>query len=70
MLHEYLDQKCPIYLQDCEIKQARRGNKMDIILKGSAKITASPKKIEVPDADYTQMTPKFIALNELSTIDA
>ena len=44
--------KQPIKLEDCEVKQARRGTKMEVMLKGSTKIADSPKKFNIPSADF------------------
>ena len=45
---DYMDKKEAIQLSDCEIKKARRGEKMEVVLKGSTTISGSPKKSKCP----------------------
>ena len=41
-----MDNQQPVYLEDCEIKKAKRGNSMEILLKSSTTIHKSPKKFD------------------------
>ena len=45
-LKELMDNQQPVYLEDCEIKKAKRGNSMEILLKSSTTIHKSPKKFD------------------------
>ena len=42
-IQRFMDKQQPIQLDDCEIKKARRGPRMEIMLKGSTAITSSPQ---------------------------
>lgn len=50
-IKKFMERKQPIHIDDCQIKEAKRGKKLEILLKNSTKITTSPKKI-----DTTNMT--------------
>ena len=41
-----MEKKQAVKLEDCKVRHARRGQKMEIVLKGSTKIGASPKKFD------------------------
>ena len=41
-----MDKKQAVKLEDCEVRHARRGQNMEILLKGSTKIGTSPKKFD------------------------
>ena len=41
-----MEKKQAVKLDDCEIRHARRGQKMEIVLKGNTKIGMSPKKFD------------------------
>ena len=47
--------KQAVKIDDCEVRHARRGQSMEILLKGSTKISMSPRKFEYsnPRRDYT-----------------
>ena len=65
-LSTYKQEKRPIKLEDCEIKQSRQGHKMEVILKNSTKITESPKDINVPeDTDESPVLTTLINLPSL-----
>lgn len=42
LLNQFMESREPVLIQDCQVKQARRGDKIEILLKGSTKIKASP----------------------------
>ena len=56
-LSDFMDKKVPIKLDDCEIKNAFRGSKMEIVLKGSTTITQSAKKFKVDPTEFDEKIP-------------
>ena len=64
-----MDKKEAIQLSDCEIKKARRGEKMEVVLKGSTTISGSPKKIQVSSVDFEDDKPVVLTLQELQSTD-
>ena len=56
-LSDFMEKKVPIKVDDCEIKHAFRGSKMEIVLKGTTKITQSPKKFEVDPTEFDEKIP-------------
>jgi len=44
LMEDFMSKRQPIQLSDCKIKQARRGDKMEILLKANTSIGDSPKK--------------------------
>ena len=56
-LSDFMDKKVPIRLDDCEIKRAKRGSKLEIVLKGSTTITQSPKKFKVDCTEFDEKIP-------------
>ena len=55
-----MEKKQPVKIDDCEVRQARRGQMMEIVLKGSTKIVMSPKKFDfaniLVDEDITPLS--------------
>ena len=54
-----------VSLQNCQIKQARFGEDLEIMLKSSSRVEASPKKFAL--ADVASIVSPQISLSELST---
>ena len=65
LLGKFAVDRKPVTLQDCEVKQARSGGKMEILLKGSTKIQQSPNKFDVALAEFEDEVPTTITLSEL-----
>ena len=61
--------KQPVELNDCEIKRARRGLKMEISLKGSTKITKSDKQFNMAAIEFADEGPPVVHLSQLDTRD-
>ena len=51
----------------CEIKQAQRGEKMEVMLKGSTKVLKSPKKFDVSNLDFKDDGPVSISLAHINS---
>jgi len=68
-MEDFMSKRQPVQLTDCEIKQARRGNKMEILLKANTTIGESPKKIEVLSVEFKDHTPSLVTLHELQGVD-
>ena len=66
-VNEYMTQNQPIKIENCEVKRAQRGNKMEVMLKGNTKIGDSPKKFAVSSLQYKDDTPTTITLSNLET---
>ncbi len=62
-IKDLMDKSKPIVFDDCQIRKAKRGNNMEIMLKRSTSIGPSPKKLKV-DAMCQDMP---ISLSELNT---
>ena len=45
-LQRMKDEKKPVYFDDIEVTKARRGDKMEFVVKSSTKIKESPKKFD------------------------
>ena len=69
VMKEFMDAKSPIQLSDCQLKEARRGNQMEVLLKGSTKLNASPRKFAIPPLQFEDDNPKEISLDHLAPID-
>ena len=68
-MREFMDNKKAIHLNDCEVKQARRGPKMEIMLKGSTTIISSPKKFHLENIDFQEESAAAtIRLEELVSL--
>ena len=65
-----MSSKQPLSLEDCEIKPARRGSKMEIMLKGTTKLNKSPKKIKISTLEYDIDSPTTITLDQLKSTNA
>ena len=46
-LQRMKDEKKPVYFDDIEVTKARRGDKMEFVVKSSIKIKESPKKFDM-----------------------
>ena len=57
VMKQLMDDKQAVQLQDCEIKQARWGEKMEIMLKGSTQVLKSPNKFDVSSLDFKDDGP-------------
>lgn len=53
-IKQFVDSKEALQLSDCEIKQARRGSNMEIMLKGTTEIKASPRKFKISKIDLDE----------------
>lgn len=60
-----MSKRQPVKPSDCEIKQARQGDQMEVLLKGNTSIGESPKKIEVESVDFESNKPTLVTLYEL-----
>ena len=47
----------PAHLSNCELKKARQGDEMEVLLKKFTKISESPKKINIPDSTVDTAPP-------------
>ena len=65
-----MSKRQPVRLNDCEMKHARRGEQMEVLLKGSTSISQSPKKIKVNSVDFETSTPTLMTLHELHTTES
>ena len=64
-----MESKEPVLIDDCQIKCGGRGNKLEILLKSSTKITKSPKKIDTTNMRSDNEEILLIELdNELDKI--
>lgn len=66
-IKQFMDTKETLQLTDCEVKQARRGNSMEILLKGNTEIKESPKKFKLSKLDLDDETPSNIKLADLDS---
>ena len=69
IMSDYKERSLTINLDDCEVKPARRGSKMEIMLKGSTTLTNSPKKFDIPPAELQDKGPLKITLDCLSSVN-
>ena len=58
----YMEKAQSIKLEDCEVKQARRGNNMEIMLKANTKLEQSPKKFNIEFHDDTPLQITLVSL--------
>lgn len=68
-LDGFLGKRETIQLTDCEIKKARRGDEMEVLLKSTTKITKSSKEFVIPEAEFSENEPKNIILSELGEME-
>ena len=66
-MDELMAKKKAIAKKNCEIKQSRRGDKMEILLKTDTSVGETAKKIEVSDMDFEDDTPEVIKLDDLQS---
>lgn len=64
-----MESKEPVLIDDCQIKCGRRGNKLEILLKSSTKITKSPKKIDTTNMRSDNEEILFIELDNRNELD-
>ena len=64
-----MEKKQPIQLNDCEARPARRGQKMEILLKGSTKISVSPKKFDFSNIFIEEEVTPLIQIESKSIYD-
>ena len=69
IMSDYKERSLTLNLDDCEVKPARRGLKMEIMLKGSTTLTNSPKKFHIPPAELQESGPLKINLDSLSSVN-
>lgn len=62
---DLLPKKQAININNCEIKPSRRGDQMEILLKGDTKICESPKKIKISDVEFEVGSPEEVKLDAL-----
>ena len=61
-----MSKKKPVQLEDCEIKQARRGM---IMLKGYTAISESPKTFDMASIVFGDDSPCTVSLSDLNVFD-
>ncbi len=69
VMEDFMSKRQPVKLSDCEIKQARRGDQMEVLLKGNTSIDKSPKTIEVQSVEFESNEPTLVTLYELPSIE-
>ena len=71
LLSKFMDKRQPIQIIDCEAKQAWRGEKMELLLKGTTKIIESHKKMDVPRQEFQDddAAPTTITLSQLQATE-
>ena len=69
-IKQMMESKEPVLIDDCQIKCGGRGNKLEILLKSSTKITKSPKKIDTTNmrSDNEEILIELDNKNELDKI--
>lgn len=83
-MKQMMESKEPIHIDDCQIKCAKRGNKLEILLKNATKIKKSPKKFNTTNMasendeillieldaknEYDKITTKIKVLEILQTV--
>ena len=67
LMDDLMPTKHPVELVDCQIKQARRGSKMEISLKRCTKISKSEKEFDIAAIDFGDEGPAAVHLSEVST---
>ena len=68
-LDGFLRKRQAVHMQDFEVKKARRGANMEIILKQGTKISKSRKTFDIPEADFEEFNAKDINLVELEELN-
>ena len=71
LLSEFMERRKTVSIQDCQAKLARRGDKIELLLKGSTKIKASSKTFDIPWQEFDLMEPptREISLSEIQTAE-
>ena len=64
-LDGFLENREPIQLTDCEVKKARRGEDMEVLLKSSTKITKSKRIFNIPEAEFKDNEVKDVLVAEI-----
>ena len=62
---DLMQKREPVQLSDCQIKPARRGHDMEVMLKNTTIIHESPKKMSVSSIEFEDNTPATILLDQL-----
>jgi len=57
-----MEKKQAVKLDDCEVCRSCRGKKMEIVLKGSTKVTESPKRF-----DFSKIVFEVTSLSDLES---
>ncbi len=63
-MRDLLEKKEAVDLKDRQIQQARRGHSMEVLLKNSTEVSASPKKISVSSLEFEDANATTIPSNE------
>ena len=70
-LNTFFKNGTTINLKNCQVKESREGNRMEIMLKGNTQITESTKQIDTSKIDYEDVNlPTLITLSQLLTTQA
>ena len=69
LLAKFMEERQPVQIVDCEAKQPWRGDKLELLLKGTTKIMESPKKIDVPRQEVDSSRAITITLSQLQETD-
>ena len=57
VLSEFMENKQAVMIQDCQAKLACRGDKIELLLKGSTKIKAAQKRFDIPWQEFDMNEP-------------
>ena len=68
-MQDFMSKKKSMQLEDCEITQARRGIKMEIMLKGHTTISESLKTFDVASIDFEDYSPCIVSLRDLDVVN-
>ena len=71
VLSEFMENKQAVMIQDSQAKLAHRGDKIELLLKGSTKIKASQKRLDIPWQEFDMNEPpsRGIILSEVPTAE-
>ena len=51
-MEKFKESKRPVELKDCQLKRAKRGDELEIVMKSSTAIAPSPEKINISGIDF------------------
>lgn len=66
---QFMDSKENVQFSDCEVKQPRKRESMEILLKGSTEIKGSPRKVSLSKLDFVNNTPFDIQLADIDSMN-